>query len=99
MSLLKKQETEVVAETSLRYKPQQPQHWKRWYWLEHSTRNRFLARLRTFCFLVYPAWVLTHLEYYKPDEERIRRAFLETELRSLHSPYARMKAMQERVGA
>jgi len=47
----------------------------------------------------FKAWVLTHLEYYKPDEERIRRAFLETELRSLHSPYARMKAMQERVGA
>uniref|UniRef100_A0A915MBL0 Uncharacterized protein n=1 Tax=Meloidogyne javanica TaxID=6303 RepID=A0A915MBL0_MELJA len=99
MSLLKKQEAEVIAETSLRYKPQQPQHCDGTGW---STQRgiAFLRGLELFVFwYIQYAWVLTHLEYYKPDEERIRRAFLETELRSLHSPYARMKAMQERVGA
>lgn len=89
--------SEISTETALRFKAQQPEHWKRWYFLEHHTRYRWLVGARRFFFLIYPAWVLTHLDFYKPDEERIRKAFLETELSSLHSPYARVKILQAKL--
>jgi hypothetical protein len=42
--------------------------------------------------------VITQLEFYKPDEERVKKAYLDYELTTQMSPlYGRMKELEKAV--
>ncbi|KAL3085182.1 hypothetical protein niasHS_010251 [Heterodera schachtii] len=72
-------------------KPLRPAHWKRWYFINEETRVLVMSKARWWFFLIYPAWVFTHLEDYKPNPDRVRRAYFESQMGSPLSPLNRMK--------